>query len=99
MLDKDSRVAVLAVGYADGLPRLASDRWRVSIGGQAAPILGRVCMDLCMADVTGLEVCPGDAAEVFGKTLPAEELAGLAGTIQYELLCGVSRRVPRVYLG
>ena len=99
VLAKDSRVAVLAVGYADGLPRLASDRWRVSVGGQAAPILGRVCMDLCMADVTGLEVRPGDEAEVFGKTLPAEELAGLAGTIQYELLCGVSRRVPRVYLG
>ena len=99
VLDKDSRVAVLAVGYADGLPRLASDRWRVSIGGQAAPILGRVCMDLCMADVTGLEVRPGDEAEVFGKTLPAEELAGLAGTIQYELLCGVSRRVPRICLG
>ena len=99
VLAKDSRVAVLAVGYADGLPRLASNRWRVSVGGQAAPILGRVCMDLCMADVTGLEVRPGDEAEVFGQTLPAEELAGLAGTIQYELLCGVSRRVPRVYLG
>ena len=63
-----------------------------------APILGRVCMDMCMADVTGLDVCPGDEAEVFGRTLPAEELAALAGTISYEILCGVSRRVPRVYL-
>ena len=99
VLAKASRVAVLSVGYADGLPRLASNRWRVSIGGQEAPILGRVCMDLCMADVTGLSVRPGDRAEVFGQTLPAEELAALAGTIQYEILCGVSRRAPRVYLG
>ena len=99
VLERDSTLAVLSVGYADGLPRLASNRWRVSIGGQEAPILGRVCMDLCMADVTGLSVRPGDRAEVFGQTLPAEELAALAGTIQYEILCGVSRRAPRVYLG
>ena len=58
----------------------------------------RICMDMCMADVTGLDVHPGDEAEIFGRHLPAEEAAALAGTIQYELLCAVSPRVPREYL-
>ena len=98
VLERESDLAVLAVGYADGLPRLASDRWQAALAGGRAPILGRVCMDMCMADVTGLDVRPGDEAEVFGRTLPAEELAALSGTISYEILCGVSRRVPRVYL-
>lgn len=93
------RLAAVTIGYADGLPRLCSDRWQVELGGRRAPILGRVCMDMCMADVTGLEVAPGDEAEVFGERLPVEELAALAGTIQYELLCAVSPRVWREYRG
>ena len=71
----------------------------MEVGGRQAPILGRVCRDMCIADVTGWEVAPGDEAEVFGERLPVEELAALAGTIQYELLCAVSPRVWREYRG
>ncbi|WP_297241431.1 alanine racemase [uncultured Flavonifractor sp.] len=99
VVEGETRLAALTIGYADGLPRLCSDRWQVELGGRRAPILGRVCMDMCMADVTGLEVAPGDEAEVFGERLPVEELAALAGTIQYELLCAVSPRVWREYRG
>ncbi|WP_130868397.1 alanine racemase [Intestinimonas massiliensis (ex Afouda et al. 2020)] len=97
VLERETRLAALTIGYADGLPRLCSDRWQVEINGQRAPIVGRVCMDMCMADVTGLDVAPGDEAEVFGEHLPVEALADLAGTIQYELLCAVSPRVHREY--
>ena len=97
VLGRDTRLAALTIGYADGLPRLASDRWQVEIHGQRVPIVGRVCMDMCMVDVTGLDVVPGDEAEVFGEHVPVEELADLAGTIQYELLCAVSPRVHREY--
>ena len=98
VLDRETKLAALTIGYADGLPRLCSDRLEVLIHGQKAPIVGRICMDMCMADVTGLEVAPGDEVEVFGKHLPIEDLAALAGTIQYELLCAVSPRVHRAYL-
>ena len=93
------RVAVLPIGYADGLHRALSGRGSVWLAGGRRPILGRVCMDMCMALLEpGDEVRPGDVAEIFGPHLPVEEPAGLAGTIQYELLCAVSARVPRVYL-
>ena len=97
-LERESRVAVLPVGYADGLPRLVSDRLQVLIRGRKVPLLGRVCMDMCMADVTDLpEVEVGDVATLYGDECPAEHAADLAGTISYELLCAVSPRVPRVY--
>lgn len=99
-LERDSRLAVLPVGYADGFPRLLSNQGAVLIGGRRAPIVGRICMDLCMADVTELpHVSPGDEVILYGDDLPVEASAMLVGTIQYELLCAVSRRVPRVYLG
>ena len=98
VLERDAELAALTVGYADGLPRLCSDRLEVLIRGQRAPIVGRVCMDMCMADATGLGAAPGDEVELFGEHLPVEDAAALAGTIQYELLCAVSPRVPREYL-
>ena len=98
VLDRETKLAALTIGYADGLPRLCSDKLEVLIGGQRAPIVGRICMDMCMADVTGLDVAPGDEVEVFGENLPIEDVAALAGTIQYELLCAVSPRVHRAYL-
>lgn len=98
VLDRETKLAALTIGYADGLPRLCSDKLEVLIGGQRAPIVGRICMDMCMADVTGLDVAPGDEVEVFGEHLPIEDVAALAGTIQYELLCAVSPRVHRAYL-
>lgn len=98
VLSRESRLAVLPIGYADGLHRGLSNRMEVAFDGRPAPIVGRICMDLCMADVTDLpEVKPGDVAEVFGKTLRVEDKAETLGTISYECLTSVSRRVPRVY--
>ena len=98
-LARESRLAVLPVGYADGLERLLSNRSEMLVHGQRVPVLGRVCMDMCMVDVTDLpDVKVGDEATVFGPDLPLEEKAGAVGTIQYELLCGVAPRVPRVYI-
>ena len=102
-LKRDSVLAVLPVGYADGIHRLCSNHMDVLIHGQRAPIVGRVCMDMCMVDVTDIPGVQGeDVATVYGKdgeeNLPIEEAAHTAGTIQYELLCAISERVPRVYL-
>ena len=98
-LDHDARLAVLGIGYADGLSRKCSDRLSVWLRGRLAPLVGRVCMDLCMVDVTGVPgVTPGDEVEVYGPHAPVEAAAELAGTIQYELLCNVSKRVPRLYI-
>ena len=98
-LARNSRVAVLPIGYADGFERLLSNRGEVLVHAVRAPILGRVCMDLCMVDVTDIsDVHVGDEVTVFGPDLPLEEKADAVGTIQYEMLCGISRRVPRVYI-
>ena len=98
-LARDSRLAVLPVGYGDGYFRLFSNGQPVAIRGKKAPVVGRVCMDLTMVDVTDLPgVVPGDEAVLYGDAAPVEDGADRAGTIQYELLCDVSPRVPRVYL-
>lgn len=97
-LERPSRVAILPVGYADGYNRLLSDRYHVLIGGEKAPILGRICMDMCMVDVTDIaHIQVDDEVLLFGEALPIEELARVVGTISYEILCGITRRVPRVY--
>lgn len=99
-LNRDSRVAVLPIGYADGFDRLLSNRTEMMVAGQRVPVLGRICMDMCMVDVTEIpDVNVGDEVIVFGSEFPLEEKADTVGTIQYEMLCGVSRRVPRIYLG
>lgn len=93
------RVAVLPIGYADGLHRVLSNRGQVFLGGKPRPILGRVCMDMCMVSLDAdARVEPGDVAEVMGVNCPAQHTAALADTISYELLCAVSPRVPRLYL-
>lgn len=94
------RVATLAVGYADGYPRLLSGRGTVGVRGLPARVLGRVCMDQMLVDVSGIEgVKRGDEAVVLGGggADSFETAAALCGTIPYELLCGLSRRVPRYY--
>ncbi|MEG2420573.1 MAG: alanine racemase [Oscillospiraceae bacterium] len=97
-LTRDSRLAVLPLGYADGFPRALSGAGTVCVGGTMAPIVGRACMDLCMIDLTDLPaVVEGDEVTVFGPGVPLETLADRAGTISYELLCGVSKRIPRLY--
>lgn len=97
---RDSKVAVLTVGYADGLPRCVSGKAKVKIGGAVVPLVGNICMDMVMADVTDApHVRVGDEVTVFGGDYEGslDALAELAGTITYELLCSVSARVPRIY--
>ena len=97
-LEKPGRVATLSIGYADGYSRSLSDRHYVIIRGRPAPILGRICMDMCMVDVSDVPgVKKGDAAEIFGDRLPLEVAAKTMETIPYEILCAVSPRVTRVY--
>jgi len=101
-LKRDSLIAVLPIGYADGLPRILSNNFSVKIHEKLCPILGRICMDMCMADVTDLRlqgenIKPGDVAVVFdGDLIPLA--AKNSGTIVYEILCSPSERVPRVFL-
>ncbi len=96
-VEKPSVIAVLPIGYADGLHRVLSNKLTVDFEGRRAKQVGRICMDMCMADVTGLDVRPGDVAEIFGRHINCGDVAALAETIHYELLCAVSPRVPRVY--
>ncbi|NBI10074.1 alanine racemase [Colidextribacter sp. OB.20] len=97
-LERDSKIAVLPMGYGDGYPRVLSNQMDMLIRGIPCPIVGRVCMDMCMVDVTGLEnVQPGEAAVVYGPKL-TQRAAKLAGTIPYELLCQLTPRIPRIYL-
>lgn len=98
--DHERRIATLAIGYADGYDRRFSrGGGEVLIRGRRAPIVGNVCMDMCMVDVTGIpEVQEGDVAVVFGEGLPLTELAARIGTIPYELLTNVSERVKRVFV-
>ena len=94
----DSRIAVLPIGYADGLNRhLSNGVGEVVIGGQRCPIIGNICMDTCMVDVTGVDAKEGDTAIIFGKELPVVEVAQKSGTIPYEILTSVSPRVKRIY--
>ena len=100
VLDRPARLATVAIGYGDGLPRRCSDGLKVWLKGSCAPVVGRICMDICMVNVTGIpDAAPGDEVEIYGPHVPVEEAAALAGTIQYELLCALSPRVERIYLG
>ena len=99
---RESVIATLQVGYADGVPRLLSGRGDVLIRGKRAPIAGRVCMDQMMVDVTDIaDVAVGDVATIIGgygdEFISADEVARHAETIGYEIVCGISKRVPRVY--
>ncbi|MBR1673538.1 MAG: alanine racemase [Eubacterium sp.] len=100
--DKPVRVATVSAGYADGYPRSQSNIGRVIIRGKYAPILGRVCMDQFMVDVTDIpEAALRDEVVLFGTdgtlSIPVEEVAEPANSFNYELVCNVARRVPRVY--
>ena len=99
--DKPTRMAVVSVGYADGFLRTGSGKAHVVLGGQKAPVLGRICMDMCMVRVPdGVAVHRGDEVTVFGPSVwTAEDVAEAAGTISYEVVCAVSSRVPRFYPG
>jgi alanine racemase len=95
---QDSQIAVVALGYADGLPRALSGRGELAIRGERCPLLGRVSMDYCVADVSRVPaVESGDWAEAFGNVIGVDEVAAQAGTIAYEMFTGVGSRVTRVY--
>ncbi|NDJ34866.1 MAG: alanine racemase [Chloroflexi bacterium] len=98
----DSAIALVPVGYGDGYQRILSNRGAVLIGGQRAPIVGRVCMDQFMVDATGIEgIAEGSEVVLIGEqdgsAIPPEEIAAWANTINYEVVTGVSRRIPRIY--
>ena len=96
--DRRTRMGVLAIGYADGLPRLISNKCSFAAGGGFAPQRGSICMDMCMVDLTELpQVDVGSEVELFGPMNSIYKLSDAAQTIPYELLCAVSKRVPRVY--
>ena len=96
---KKTRVGVLPIGYADGFFRGLSNRMAVVTDRGPAPILGRICMDMCMVDLSDLpDVHVGDAVEIFGQRQRVDDLAALLDTIPYELTCAVSKRVPRLYM-
>lgn len=97
-LTEPRQIAVIPIGYADGFDRRFSNYGgEVLIRGQRCPVVGNVCMDQAMVDVTGTDAQPGDYATIFGDELPIEELSDKLGTIPYEVLTSVSRRVQRVY--
>ena len=97
--ERDSRVATIRLGYADGYPRsLGNGRGKVMIGGRLLPTIGNINMDMTMIDITGVaDVDEGSPVVVFGKDLPVQQVAEWAGTIPYEILTGLSQRVKRVY--
>ncbi len=94
----DSEIATVRIGYADGYPRILSNgEGRMWVNGKLVPVIGNICMDMTMLDITGANVREGDEVIVFGSALPVNELAGWAKTIPYEILTGISQRVKRVY--
>ena len=101
--ERKSKIATLPVGYADGYSRALSNKGKVIINGKIANIVGRVCMDQCMVDVTDIEdVKVGDDVVLMGEDsglkIDAEDMAKLLDTISYEITCMISKRVPRVYI-
>lgn len=93
----DMKIATVSAGYADGYPRKLSNKGEVIIGGKRAKVIGRVCMDQIMVDVTDIsDVKIGDEVVLFGKDLPVDEIAEICDTINYEIVCDISPRVPRV---
>ena len=100
--ERKSRLATIPVGYADGYSRLLSGKARVIVNGKFAPVVGRICMDQCIIDTTDVNnINIEDEVVLFGTkdalTIPIEELADIEGTISYELLCVIGKRIPRCY--
>lgn len=99
VMKKDITVAIVNIGYADGYPRsLGMGNGEMWVGNRRAKLVGHVCMDMAMIDVTGIpDVLPGTSVEIFGRNIPIAELASRAGTIPYEIMTGISQRVKRVF--
>ena len=99
--ERPTEVTTVGIGYADGLSRRLSNGFELLIGGRKCPIIGNICMDMCMVDTTDLEERPkvGDRVTVFGSDRSADELAEALDTINYEITCDVGKRVRRLYVG
>jgi len=98
ILKRDSQIATVVIGYADGINRrLSNGAGRMLVNGKSVPIIGNVCMDMCMLDITDVQAKEGDEVIVFGAELPVNEMAKALGTISYEILVNISQRVKRVY--
>ncbi len=97
---RPSRIGTLPLGYADGWTRMLSGKAQAYVAGQRAPVVGRICMDQCMLDLTDLTgVTEKDPVLLFGgPELPVDEVADSLGTINYEIVCMVGKRVPRLYV-
>ena len=96
--DRKMLIGVVACGYADGYPRLLSNGiGKMWLNNSLAPVIGNVCMDMTMLDITGIDAQEGDEVIVFGAALPVSKMAALAQSIPYEILTGISQRVKRVY--
>jgi alanine racemase len=97
-LNRDSVIAALPIGYADGLNRHLGNRHGYClVNGQKAPYVGNICMDVALIDVTDIKCKEGDSVEIFGDHLPVTVLSDILETIPYEVLTGISNRVKRVY--
>lgn len=98
-LERDSKIAILPIGYSDGLRRIMGNgKGKVCINDELVPIIGNICMDMCTVDVTDLSVEEGDEVIIFGEKYPISEMAHTLDTIPYEVMTGISARVKRVYL-
>lgn len=96
--EKPTTIAILPIGYADGFRHtLSNGRGKVWVNGKLAPVIGNVCMDMTMVDITGIEAKEGDEVIIFGKTLPITEICSATGAIVYEILTNISERVKRIY--
>ena len=101
-VEKNAKIAILPIGYADGYTRILSNQSHVMINGIKAPVVGNICMDQCIIDITGIDVNVGDDVVLFGGNnsngISIDSIANILNTINYEVVCMVNKRVPRVYL-
>lgn len=100
--EQKKKIATLPIGYGDGYSRLLSSKGKALCKGQVVPVVGRICMDQCMIDVTGLDVIEGDVVTLYGSdeenSISIDSVAESLGTINYEVLCMIHKRVPRIYI-
>ncbi|MBR4325510.1 MAG: bifunctional UDP-N-acetylmuramoyl-tripeptide:D-alanyl-D-alanine ligase/alanine racemase, partial [Bacteroidales bacterium] len=98
-ITQPSRIALIPVGYADGLNRkFGNGNLFVEVNGRRAPIIGNICMDMCMVNITGIDCRVGDEVVIFGSNTKLIEMSQAIGTIPYEILTGIAQRVKRVYV-